>query len=250
MFGISGCMGYLHPLRYVLSKLGLVGTWNTSHMRLPSPQFLAQTWTQYKFKLNVISPMPGWVETSCASTFLAQYCTFTCRSVFRYGCKSGIRHANRSIFRFTCRSYFQTDLPANQGSDIPAIQTIAEARHHILNISAGQTSENYKHAGHISNILWVGAMLLRPWSLRPRLFKTSLGHYVPWFITSLDHNVPLIWSLRPLYVMSPVWNVPGCLRFLYITSLDHYAPWSQRPLNTTSLWSLYPWSIWLFVHLF
>ncbi len=35
-----------------------------------------------------------------------------------------------------------------------------------------------------------GAMLLRPWSLRPRLFKTSLGHYVPWFITSFDHNVP------------------------------------------------------------
>jgi hypothetical protein len=73
------------------------------------------------------------------------------------------------------------------------------------------------------------AMTKRPWSLRPRLFKTSLDHYV--LLKSL------IWSLSPLYVMSLVWNVPGCLRFLYvmsliITSLDHKIPWSQCPLDT------------------
>ncbi len=104
---------------------------------------------------------------------------------------------------------------------------------------------------------WQGAMLLRPWSLRPRLFKTFLDHYFPWFITfktSLDSLPPLIMtsllslilSLRPLSVMSPVWNVPGC--FLIFV---RYVSWSQCPLITMSLWSSYLWFVWLFfLHIF
>jgi hypothetical protein len=63
-------------------------------------------------------------------------------------------------------------------------------------------------------------------------------HYVPdclkrpLITTSLLNS--LIWSQSPLYVMSLVWNVPGCLQFLYVMSLDHNVPWSQNPLITMS----------------
>ncbi len=92
-----------------------------------------------------------------------------------------------------------------------------------------------------------------PVCLKRPLVTTSLDSLRPLIITSLLKS--FIWSLRPLYIMSPVWNVPGCLRFLYITSLDHYAPWSQRPLNTMSLEHNVPvvnisLICWPFLHLF
>jgi hypothetical protein len=80
MFGISGCMflGFWHPLRYDIIKIGLVCTWNTSLMSLARPQFQTQDWLQHKFnftwfQLYMISHMPGWVETHCTSAFLPRY---------------------------------------------------------------------------------------------------------------------------------------------------------------------------------
>jgi hypothetical protein len=53
------------------------------------------------------------------------------------------------------------------------------------------------------------AMIKRPWSLHPQLFKTSLihlwfGHYVPCILCAcLKHpSLNLFWSHRPLITMS------------------------------------------------
>jgi hypothetical protein len=106
-----------------------------------------------------------------------------------------------------------------------------------------------------------------PVCLKHPLVTMSLDSLRPLIMTSLLKS--LIWSLRPLYVMSPVWNVPECLRFVYVTSLDQifdlvttslvryvpclecpwvftlcvrYVPWSLRPLITTSLDHNVPWT--------
>ncbi len=94
------------------------------------------------------------------------------------------------------------------------------------------------------------------------------GHYVPDclkhpLITTSITSLPvimtyllkyLIWSLRPLYVMSLVGNVSLGAYDFCVMSHDHNVswtqhPWSQHPLITMSLWSPYPWSIWAFVYL-
>jgi hypothetical protein len=63
-----------------------------------------------------------------------------------------------------------------------------------------------------------------PVCLKRPLVTTSLHSLRPLIITFLLKS--LIWSLRPLNVMSPVWNVPGSLQFLFIMSLalDHNVP--------------------------
>jgi hypothetical protein len=74
-------------------------------------------------------------------------------------------------------------------------------------------------------------MIKRPWSLRP----CSSKH--PLITTSLL-------KVFDLFPRSRVWNIPGCLQFLYIMSLDHNVPESQCPLETmiqifvTKKWSL------------
>jgi hypothetical protein len=47
-----------------------------------------------------------------------------------------------------------------------------------------------------------------PYCLKRPCINTSLDSLRPLFKKSLLKY--LIWSLRPLYFMSPVWNVPGC----------------------------------------
>jgi hypothetical protein len=91
----------------------------------------------------------------------------------------------------------------------------------------GGTPLSYWHTGDRD------AMTKRPWSLRPRLFKTSLDHYVP----SLFFD---------LITKSLVRYVP-CLECAWVlTIFVRYVPWSQRPLDTTIQIFVQnvPWTFW------
>ncbi len=69
-------------------------------------------------------------------------------------------------------------------------------------------------------ILIPDAMIKRLWSRRPRLFKTSLDHYVPCTLCPLSGTSLGVYDF--------------CTLFPLITmSLDHKVPWSQCPVDTT-----------------
>ncbi len=61
-----------------------------------------------------------------------------------------------------------------------------------------------------------------PDCLKRPLVTMSLDSIRPLITTSLIYFC--LWSLRPLYSMSPVWNVPGRFPFLFIMSLDQNLP--------------------------